>query len=382
MNILYFDLPRGISGDMALGAMAGLGADTDRLIKALETLGLSDKYTIAFRRKNSYGMDCCDADIRAAHEHAHRTFADIKAIIEGSGLSEKAKEMSLGIFYRLAVAEGKVHGKAPEEVHFHEVGAIDSIIDICGFAVCADLLEIDEIRFGALPAFSGTIECAHGTIPLPAPAVCELTVGLRYEGEPQNTELITPTGAAILAMGVQKPVSGARLMGAGCGSGKRDTGKPNYLRALLYKTDETGPEDRVLEIEFETDDMNPELYPALSEALYGAGALEVFAQSVFMKKGRPGLLVTVLCHLSEKDRVAEAIFANSTTIGLRYSEKDRITLDREQASLSSPWGPVKAKKTLYKGKTVNVKPEAEDCLRIARENGVPLKEVYEGIKKG
>ncbi|MBQ9358425.1 MAG: nickel pincer cofactor biosynthesis protein LarC [Abditibacteriota bacterium] len=381
MKVLYFDLPSGISGDMALGALTDLGADPRRLEEALSTLGLSDKYTLRFGRKNSCGIDCCDVSVDAACEHAHRTFGDIRRIIEASGLSEKARERSLAVFHRLAAAEGRVHGKDPEEVHFHEVGAVDSIVDICGFAVCLELLEIGEIRFGTLPAFSGTTECAHGTIPLPAPAVCELTKGLLFGGGPSEYELVTPTGAAILGEGSQKPVTGARLAGAGYGSGKRDTGRPNYLRALLYETEEAGPEDRVLEIVFETDDMTPELYPALSEALYEAGALEVFSAGIMMKKGRPGLLVTVLAPVSQKEQLADAIFANSTTIGFRYSEKERVTLEREETSLSTPWGSVKAKRTLYRGKTANLKPEAEDCRHIARENGLTLKQVYDSLKQ-
>ena len=379
MNILYFDMPMGISGDMVLGAMVDLGADIALLTAALDSLGLSDKYTIRFGRRNTYGIDCSDVDIETVHEHEHRSFGDIKGIIAASALSDRAKATAISVFGRLAAAEGKVHGKAPEEVHFHEVGAIDSIIDICGFAVCRELLHADEIRFGILPAFTGTVRCAHGVIPLPAPAVCQLTRGLLYGGEPRRFELITPTGAAILGEGAQQPVTKGRLLSAGCGSGKKDMGEPNYLRAVLYAAEEGS--DRVLEICFETDDMNPELYPHLSQKLLAAGALEVHSAPVIMKKGRPGLAVTVLCPVDKKDETAAIIFANSTTIGLRYAEKERITLDRETVSLSTPWGSVRAKKTVFRGQTANVKPEADDCLRIAKENGIPLKQVYDSLKE-
>ena len=439
MKILYFDIFSGISGDMTVAALLDLGLDFEEFKSEIKSLNLKD-YEISLKEKNISGIMSCDFDVKLTKkQHIHRNLNDIKTLIEKSNISENAKKITLKIFVRLALSEAKVHGTSIEEIHFHEVGAIDSIIDIVGCAICIDKLNIDAIFFGDLPSFYGEIECTHGIIPLPAPAVADLTLGLQFSGESEKGELVTPTGASILtALGnqIKSLPSGTKTLKIGYGCGKKKFTRPNYLRVILGEIDileekyteklisddfpkishqinnnnhlyennhkhdhnhshEHEHEDfsnnkkntlkscenlEIVEIEFNIDDMNPELYENLMEQLFSAGALDVFMTNIIMKKSRPAIMFTVIAPYELKDKIAEIIFKNSTTIGIRYEKKDRICLEREIVETDTVYGKIRVKNTIFNGKIINSKPEYEDCKAIAESKNITLKEVYNKIK--
>lgn len=392
MKILYFDIFSGISGDMTLGALLDVGVDFDFLKNQIATLDFNG-YDLSFDKKDINGISAGDFDVLIhKHEHVHRHLSHIEQIIDNSSISENAKSISKTIFRHLAFAEAKVHGKSLEEIHFHEVGAIDSIVDIVGTAVCIDKLEVDKIYFGALPTFAGQTKCAHGIIPLPAPAVAELTKGLVYSGEPVDGELVTPTGASILtSVGEQifgMPM-GFKILNVGYGAGKKKFNRPNYLRVFLGEIDEcyetskevfSNEEKDVLQIEFNIDDMNPELYDNLMDEVFNAGALDVYMTNILMKKSRIGVLVTVIAPTCLLDQISDVIFKNSTTIGIRYQEKKRKCLKREIQKMETEYGVVHVKNTILDGNIINSKLEYEDCKRLAKEYNIPIKQIYNDIK--
>lgn len=382
MRILYFDCPTGISGDMCLASLIDLGVSVEKLKKELKKLNLSG-YEIKVTRENRGAINGVRFKVRSSETHPHRTFKDIKNLIERSGLKKDVKELSIRIFTHLAKAEGKVHGISPMKVMFHEVGAIDSIVDIVGVSIALKELDIDEVRASAIPTGSGFVNTMHGRLSVPAPATIEVLKGVPIVPSPIEMELTTPTGAVILktvSKGFGKmPAMTVKNIGYGLG-GKDFKEMPNALRAVIGEAD-VSKDSSVIVIETNVDDMTPQTVGYLLERLIKQGALDAFITPVQMKKGRPGFLLTVLSGEKEKDKLTEIIFRESTSIGVRHYCAARTCLERKIARVKTPLGPVRVKVSTLNGKTVNIQPEYEDCKKIAEKKKLPLREVMDEVKK-
>jgi uncharacterized protein (TIGR00299 family) protein len=316
------------------------------------------------------------------HEHSHRHLSDIENIINGSDLEEETKKLSLSIFSRLAKAEAKVHGIPVNEVHFHEVGAIDSIIDIVGAAVCFNALNPDAVFVSPVELGGGMVNCDHGLLPVPAPATAEILKEIPVKKDGVDFEATTPTGAAILASFGSHfgCLPEFRIEKTGYGVGQKDHPEvPNLLRIFVGETEEKNAGHDALLIECNIDDMNPEFYEFISERLFSAGASDVYISNIIMKKGRPGNILNVICETGKTDKIKEIIFNESTTAGIRTFPFRKDTLARSFEVLTTPYGEVTVKKAFFKGKEVSCKPEFEECKRIAKENNLPVKIVYNEI---
>jgi hypothetical protein len=391
MRILYFEPFCGISGDMTVGALLDLGVDLDYCRDELGKVALTG-YALSSRKVVRCGIEATKFDVHPAQvagrhehphsgEHPHRSFRDIRALIESSGLSGWVKERSLGAFRRLAEAEGKIHGRPPDDVEFHEVGALDSIVDIVGTMIALESLQPARLVAAPVNVGGGTIDSQHGRYPVPAPATQELLRGAPTYSSGVETELTTPTGAALLATLVEdyRPRPLMKIASTGYGAGSRELeGIPNVLRITIG--DEVadcapGPEEEVVVLEATIDDMSPQVYGYFQEKAFEAGALDVYATPVQMKKNRPGLLVTVVAAAADIDRLARLVFQETTTIGVRYAGARRKTLERRSIDVETEYGKIRVKVSLLDGRPVNYVPEYEDCRRLARETGSPLKEI-------
>jgi pyridinium-3,5-bisthiocarboxylic acid mononucleotide nickel chelatase len=381
MKIAYFDCFAGISGDMTLGALIGAGADADRLRKGLAGLGV-DGFAVEVGRRMAGPIEATDVRvILDDHHHPHhRRLGDILKIIQDADLSERVKQTAGGIFTRLAGAEGKVHGHSPEEVHFHEVGALDAIVDIVGTALCLEMLGWPRVVASPLPTFHGYAKGAHGTFPLPAPATAELLVGVPWRKLDIEGELVTPTGAAI----IRQIASGFGALPAmkveriGYGAGKSTFGIPNALRVMIgEETAAASPAESVTVIETNIDDLNPQFYETAMERLFAAGALDVFLTPIQMKKNRPGTLLSVICDADKAESMAEIVLAETSTFGVRISRWDRICLERRWKEIATEFGTIRIKIGAKNGRTITASPEYEDCKRAAAEHGVPVRRVHE-----
>ena len=428
-NILFIEPGSGASGDMFIGAMLDLGFSFEELREKLLLLPLHG-YRLSAKKCNRSGIQATKFDVHEEHEHHHehghnhehhdhdhnhehhghdhdhehhdhdhdhehhghdhdhehhthhhRTFADIRAMIEGSKLSSWIKEKSVEAFRRLAEAEGKIHGNPADDVHFHEVGAVDSIVDIVGTMIILEAFRSMRIVSSAVNVGQGTLECQHGIYPVPAPATQELLRDVPVFSNSMTGELTTPTGAALLTTLTDE--FGARpamkITATGYGAGTRETpGGANVLRISVGETvseKTAAPTGQVAVIEADIDDMNPQIFGYFQEKAMAAGALDVYAESIQMKKNRPALKITCVCAVADIQRFAEIIFRETTTIGIRYTIADRITLRREFREVSTPYGTVAVKVSLLDGRPVNFIPEFEDCRRLAEETGNPLKDV-------
>ena len=397
-KILYLDCFSGISGDMLLGALLDAGAPFDELERVTASLGL-DGVSVARERVDRAGIGATKFRVAEgghdhhhdhAHEghehdhhhhgHHHRGLSEITAIVERAALPAAARSRAAGLFRRLAEVEAGIHGVAVEEVHLHEVGAIDSIVDITLAVAALEWLEPDRVVVSPLNVGSGTVLCEHGELPVPAPATVELLAGAPIYASGPSVELVTPTGALLATAYADGygPLPPMRVERIGYGAGDRDLpARPNVLRALVGAADETPAEaavsERVVVLECEIDDMNPQLYGVLMERLTEAGAFDVFYAPIQMKKNRPGTLVTVVAPPARREALAGLLFAESTTIGVRVTETARERLDREVVTVESPLGPVRIKVARRGGAVVNAAPEFEDCARLAAERGVPVK---------
>ena len=324
-------------------------------------------------------------EVKVPAQGSHRHLAEIETLIKGSGLSESVQAKARAIFHRLAEAEGKLHGKPPSEVHFHEVGAVDAIVDIVGASIGLELAGIGELFSSPLNVGGGRVEAAHGTLPVPAPATAELLKGVPVYSSGVEGELVTPTGAAIVSTLAKTfgPMPAMKVEQIGYGAGAMDFhGHPNVARLFIgeaadAETAHTGlPGDELVSvIEANLDDMSPQLYGYLVERALAKGALDVTCTAVQMKKGRPGIQVTVLSEPDKGDELAGLLFDETTTIGLRIYEARRKVLERESAEVETPYGRVRMKVAKRNGRVLNVAPEYDDCQRVAREKSVPLKEV-------
>ncbi|MFZ0280028.1 MAG: nickel pincer cofactor biosynthesis protein LarC [Bacteroidales bacterium] len=380
MKVLFYDCFSGISGDMNLGAMIDLGIEKSYLVSELNKLNLKGWELIAGKDQR-HGIMGTKVTVRQTiHEHAHRHLSDIEKIITDSSLSEENKKLSSKIFLKVAEAEAAVHGIPVDAVHFHEVGAIDSIIDIVGAAICFNALAVEAVHVSEVELGSGFVDCAHGKLPVPAPATAEIIKGIPSRTGGVDFEATTPTGAAILSvLGTDFGASGAvKFEKTAYGVGHKDHPVvPNLLRVSLgEKTGNAGSGHDALLIQCNIDDMNPEFYEHISDRLFKAGASDVYYSHTIMKKGRPGIVMNVICESGLDDKIKEIIFTESTTLGLRTFRFQKDTLVRELRKLSTKYGEVTFKHSFLNGNEVSVKPEFEDCRKIASETGTPLKEVY------
>jgi len=383
MKALCYDCFSGISGDMNLGAMIDLGVDRDYLVRELEKLGVKG-WELDAEPDQRHGIRGTRVTVRQTkHEHVHRHLSDIEKIINGSSLDDQTKFLSMKIFRIVAEAEAKVHGFPVEEVHFHEVGAIDSIIDIVGAAICFNKLGINAVHVSPIELGSGFVRCAHGTLPVPAPATAEIVKGLPVKKGGVDFEATTPTGAAILsALGTDFSSSFTiKIDKTAYGVGQKDHPEiPNLLRVFTgeISANESEGHDAVL-MECNIDDMNPEFYDHISEKLFRAGASDVYFSNIIMKKGRPGIVLKVICEKGHEEALRDIIFTDSTSLGIRTFIFRKETLSRQFDKITTAWGEVRIKRSFYKGKEVSVKPEYDDCKKISEETGLPVKEVYNNI---
>jgi uncharacterized protein (TIGR00299 family) protein len=380
MKSAFLDAFSGLSGDMIVGAMLDAGADFDELRAALASLQL-DGYRLAARRKLVSGISALKFDIEVSAAQPERHLSDVREIVtRASALSAGVKDRTMAIFGVLAEAEAKIHRTTPEEVHFHEVGAVDSIIDIVAAAWGFERLALDEMIVSPLPAGSGFVRSQHGIIPVPAPATAELLAGFPMRMGDGASEMVTPTGAAILrALATQAPPAmGFRVDRVGYGAGTKDfADRPNVLRLMVGERTQIYETDDLVEIEANIDDLNPQIYDHVVERLFEAGARDVTLTPTIMKKGRPAVTISVLAESSVRERIAALLFAETSTIGLRYHQVARLKLAREIIEVETPWGCVRVKVSRSGRETVTLSPEYDNCKLLAREHRVPLKLVLE-----
>ncbi len=380
MNVAYFDCFSGVSGDMALGALIDLGVPLEALTAGMKQLPLKN-WSIETRRELRGAIEGMRVVISAG-EQPHRTFSDIQTIFNESGLDPGVREKSLAIFERIADAEGRVHGVSPQDVHFHEVGAVDSILDIAGVVFCLEYLKVEKIYASPVPLGRGFVKTEHRTIPLPGPATSILLSGVPVYGTTVEHELVTPTGAAILATLAESygPIPKMTLVNTGYGAGTNPASDPpNLLRVWLGREEVPFIVRDLIIIEANIDDMNPELYNHVSGKLFALGALDVSLVAIQMKKNRPGVLLRVLTDPMMETAAAEIIFCETTTLGIRVQGVKRVEIPREAKTVSTVFGPCKVKLVRLPNGSERLIPEYEECRRIAEETGTPLPDVYSRI---
>ncbi|KZL90440.1 nickel pincer cofactor biosynthesis protein LarC [Clostridium magnum] len=436
MKILYYDCFCGISGDMNLAALIDLGVPKEYLLQELSKMNLNSEYEIKIERAAKLGITGTRVDVILkdkledrthsqeqalhghnhehthghshhhegeehnhgennhshreshkehvhTHQHHHRNLKDIKEIVNSSDLSDKVKKRSLDMFMKVAEAEAKVHGKDLYEVHFHEVGAIDSIVDMVGAAICLDYLEVDKIIASPVQVGGGFVKCAHGLMPVPAPATVEILKNIPINIGIVQFETTTPTGAAILASNAHEftPKIDFSIKKVAYGIGHRDLEIPNVLRVYLGEREGSEEVGEMYIIETNIDDMNPEFYGYLEEKLFEVGALDVVKTPIFMKKGRPAIKLSVSVNERNEENVLDIIFQETTSIGVRKCKVEKIMLNREFSKVKTEYGDITIKKSYYKGKLVKYKPEYEECKIIAKEKNIPIDRVYKAVFK-
>ena len=378
MKIAYLDCFSGISGDMLLGALIACGADPQAIEASLRSLGVGELRLRheAVRRGALVGTRVL---VEAPIEKKHRHYAAIARILNEAPLPVTVRERAMAIFRRLGDVEAALHGCTLEQVHFHEVGALDSIADIVGNCIALELLAIDQVYCSPLNVGSGTVVCDHGTLPVPAPATVELLKGFPIYSSGIAAELVTPTGAAIVAMLAKGfgAMPAMQLETAGYGAGARDLAEqPNLLRVMIGARSQASVGlERLVMLEANVDDMNPQLCGFFSERAFAAGALDVFFAPVQMKKNRPGVLLSVLCRAEQREALTDVFFEETTTLGVRSTDLERRVLPRESVEVATQYGPVRIKVARENGRVLNYSPEFEDCRRLALERNVPLKQV-------
>ncbi len=383
MKILYYDCFAGISGDMNLAAMIDLGVDADYLKDELSKLPITG-YAIKVTKDQRHGISGTkvEVDLDREEKHSHRNLSDIESIIDKSSLKRPVKKISKEIFRRLAEAEAKVHKKKIEDIHFHEVGSVDAIVDIVGTAICFEKLRPDRVMASTIELGGGFARCSHGNLPVPAPATVEILKGIPVRKGSATFETTTPTGAAIISTLAEefKDQASITIDRTGYGIGHKESDElPNVLRVFLGElTKEEGLSAEVLH-ECNVDDMNPEWYDHLMEELFQAGAKEVFFTPVMMKKNRPAVKISVLASPDLSETIKSMIYSNTTTLGIRSYFVTKDALDRKLISLDTEWGKVTIKVSFHRGKLLHAKPEYEECRRIAHEFGLPLEKVYQTI---
>ena len=378
MKIIYFDAFSGVSGDMTVGALLHLGVPIGDLQNELAKLPLSG-YRISTSTRVQSGIRATKFDVEVSAPLSERSFRAISHMLRESALLPLVKETALRIFTKLAEAESRVHGIAPGAVHFHEVGAVDSIVDIVGAAFGLHWLGVEQIYASMLPMGKGFVPSRHGVLPIPAPATVELLKGLQVRLEDGDAEMVTPTGAAIVAaVARQGPIPAMQLTAVGYGAGGRTLpDRPNLLRLLLATSVTQPREEQLLVLETNIDDLNPEIYEHVMERLFAAGARDVCLLPLQMKKNRPGVMLWVLGEIADRERLSAIMFAETSTIGIRSYPVARVALRRESKDVETLHGVVRMKLSHAPDGRVHAAPEYEDCKRIAREKNLPLKVVYE-----
>lgn len=390
-KILYFDCFSGISGDMTIGALLDLGIDQKQFLEKLNRIGIGG-FRVEITKKKVNNISATDFDViiekspsEAIRHFPHRKLSDIVKIIKNSGLEDNAKSLGQEIFELIAVAEAKIHHKSIEEIHFHEVGAIDSIVDILGTSICISMLGVDRIIASPLHLGSGFVKCAHGVLPVPAPATSEILKGVPVYATGVEGELVTPTGAAIIkSLAAEfKPMPPMQIEKIGYGTGKRLYEIPNALRVFLGQTTEDASRfsQELVMLETNIDDMNPETYSYLVPLMLDHGALDVFLTNIIMKKGRPGVKLSVLVEPEDCQRLEEMMFTETTTLGVRKFSLERHCLERKIKTVDTSLGKVRVKQAYKNGKLLKTSPEYEDCRTIAEQKKIALPEVYAIIRQ-
>ena len=383
MRLAYFDCASGASGDMILGALVDAGCPVAAIEAALSALGVTG-WRLAPRPVQRGGLH---GTLMGIETDPAQRFHDLGALLEPvkrSALSDQAKARATAVLTRLGEAEARVHGVPLEAVHFHEVGALDTLVDVVGAVAALDALGIEAVHVSPLPLGGGTVETAHGRLPVPAPATAELLRGFPVYDNGVRVELVTPTGAAILTtLGVPRPVPTMTLEAIGWGAGTRELVIPNLLRVLVGEATEPAgvATDTVTVIETTIDDMSPQLYEPLMERLFEAGALDVYLTPVTMKRSRPGILLTVLAPPERAPDVWTLVFRETTTIGVRWREMHRTVLPRELVRLETSLGPVTFKLSRLGERVVTATPEFEEVRRLARDRGLPVREALERVRR-
>ena len=384
MRVAYLDCFSGISGDMCLGALLDAGLDLLTLEEGLKGLALPG-YTLKANRVLKQGISAVKADVDISNEGpSHRGLAEIYAIIQQSVLPQQVKENSQAVFKKLGEAEAKVHGVSVEAVHLHEVGAIDAIVDIVGTVLGLYLLGVSQIYASPLPLGGGVVSCDHGLLPVPVPATLELVKGIPTAASLVQAELVTPTGAALVASLVKEigPLPPMTITATGYGAGAKDFSHPNVLRLIIGELAEaevlTGfDQGSVAVIEATIDDMNPEFFSSLGDSLFEAGALDYYYTPVYMKKQRPAFKVTILSSPEASKRIAAQLMQQTTTLGCRIRKENRLIAPRELMTVTTPFGNIEVK---FSPSTKTVAPEYDSCANQAKAFGVPVKLVYDAAK--
>lgn len=383
MRIVYFDTIAGISGDMTLGAFVNAGVRIDDLITDLQKLGLSG-YEVQASHLERNGITATKIEVVTSEQPVHRDLAEISRMIEGSDLSAKTKEHAKNIFRTIAVAEAKIHNTTLEKVHFHEVGAIDSLVDIVGTAICIEKLGIEAVYSSPVRLGSGGfVESEHGKLPVPTPATVEILRGYPTLLTDIPFELTTPTGAGIIKSLSRGVLASERIKveTIGYGAGTREIPSiPNLLRILVGELDPVYEADEIVTVETNIDDMNPEIYPYVIEQLMNAGAHDAFVIPIVMKKGRPGMMLSILLERAKLDLLLSILFRETTTLGVRIQSIERRKLPRSQKEVQTSLGTVKVKVIIRDGRETFV-PEFEECKRIALDKRLPLKDVYKILEQ-
>lgn len=383
MKIAYFDCFSGISGDMFTGALLDAGLNFRALKDELEKLNLPG-YSVSRRKVTRGGISGTKFSVNVKDYKTPRNPDDILKIIKRSGLSEEIKEKSSEIFSSLARAEGKVHGVSPDKVHFHEVGAVDSIVDVVSALAGLKLTGIEKVFSSAVNTGSGFVNSSHGKLPVPAPAAVELLKGASVYSSGVPAELATPTGAALITSSASGfgEMPAMKVLETGYGAGSRDLSVPNLLRVMIGESEGERGDESVILVETNIDDMNPEFYGHVFELLFQSGALDVFMTPVFMKKQRPATKLSVLCAEEKLPAVKSVIFRETTANGLRYSKFFRETLERKTQKIKTGYGRIGVKLSFSGKEILSASPEYDDCVLAAKKHGAPLKDVYESAKKG
>jgi uncharacterized protein (TIGR00299 family) protein len=376
-RLLYLDCVGGMAGDMLLAALLDAGADVDAVRSGLVGLGV-EGLVLETERVARHGIAATRVRVTGAEAQPHRDWASIRAQIDAAGLPERPRARAQEAFRRLADAEGRIHDVDPERVRFHEVGAVDAIGEVCGVALALESLGIDRVACSPLPAGRGLVEAAHGRLPLPAPATLALLEGAPVYGVPLEAELVTPTGAALVAALAEEygPLPSLTLERTGYGAGSRDMPElPNVVRAIVGTAAPSAARTVSL-IEANLDDLVPELAPDAAAACFAAGALDVWTTPAQMKRGRPGFVISALARPADEDAVATAMLRETSTLGVRIARLDRIELERASRTVAVAGEPVRVKVGVLDGRVVNLAPEHADCERAARITGDPVKTVW------
>jgi hypothetical protein len=386
MRLLYFDCIGGISGDMALGALVDAGADPGEVRSALASLPL-EPFSVEFEETDAGGIRATRARVRSETTGVIRTFASIRRLLDEAALPDAARELAQRMFHRLAIAEAAVHGRDVEQVTFHEIGAVDSVVDIAGTALAITMLGVDRSFASPVPTGMGMMRSEHGAMPIPAPAVVELLRGAPLFSKGVPVELTTPTGAAILATVAEGygDLPPMHIEAVGYGAGERTLEFPNVLRVLIGEAadagvdsaSDAGRESHEVVLETNVDDLNPELYAYVLERLFEEGAQDAWLTPILMKKGRPAVAVSVLCSGQQQDAMREVLYRETGTLGVRASLVAKRMLERTVLDVTTSWGPIRVKVGFLDGRAVTISPEYEDCARAARSSGVAVRKIYE-----